>query len=233
MWACQYTLSVSQMPINGAVFDFDGLILDTEWPEADAWERIFGEYGVELPLDFWQHSIGRGADQEVPRPTEILTAAIGRPELHSELDHRHWQLRIQLTEAQDVLPGVIALLDEARDSGISLAVASSSHHHWVDGHLSRIGLLDRFDEIVCADDVARTKPAPDLYLLACERIGCRPADCVAFEDSPAGSEAAKTAGLKTVVAPNRLTEKLEFRFADLKVHSLAETNFRKLSALFS
>jgi beta-phosphoglucomutase-like phosphatase (HAD superfamily) len=121
-----------------------------------------------------------------------------------------------------VLPGVVERMDEARDLGLALAVASSSSRGWVEGHLERLGLRERFRAIRCAGDVPRVKPDPALYHAVLEATGVKASDAIAFEDSPNGVLAAKRAGLTCVAVPNALTARLDLGAADLQVSSLAD-----------
>ena len=107
---------------------------------------------------------------------------------------------------------------------MKLAVASSSSHEWVDTHLTRLGLYQQFDKIICREDVpaGRTKPKPDLYLKALEQLAVRADEALVFEDSPNGVEAANIAGIAVVVAPNPTTSLLPFKGDYLKVKSLAD-----------
>jgi HAD superfamily hydrolase (TIGR01509 family) len=122
--------------------------------------------------------------------------------------------------AQPPRPGIVALLDDARACGLKIGVASSSKHAWVDGHLARLGLSDRFDAITCADDVARAKPFPDLYVKACERLNVDVKEAVAIEDSPNGIAAARAAGVFVTTYPNTLTRYLDVSAADHRVETL-------------
>jgi HAD superfamily hydrolase (TIGR01509 family) len=133
-----------------------------------------------------------------------------------------------------VLPGVVDILNAARDHRLGLAVASSSPHSWVDSHLSRLGLFDRFDRIICADDVpaGRTKPNPDLFLKALDALGARADEAVVFEDSPNGVKAARAAGIFVVAAPNPVTALLEFDGENLRIDSLANLPLPQLMAHF-
>jgi HAD superfamily hydrolase (TIGR01509 family) len=217
------------MAPDAIVFDFDGLILDTELSEYTTVHEVFAEHGVDLPLAEWQEIVGTA-------------------------DHRHWlvwledELGVPFDEAvridlrarrlarhhafiatQAVLPGVVALLDQADELGIPAAVASSSTEEWVGGHLQRLGLRHRFSGLRCREHVARTKPAPDLYVAALELLGDpAPPRVVAFEDSRNGCTAAKAAGLHCVVAPNDVTRGQDLAHADLVVASLAEVDLRSI-----
>jgi beta-phosphoglucomutase-like phosphatase (HAD superfamily) len=130
---------------------------------------------------------------------------------------------------------VVELLDDAAAEGFRVAIASSSGLEWVDGHLARLGLRSRFAAVVTRDDLsgadARTKPAPDLFLLAADRLGVEPAHCVAFEDSPNGVAAARAAGMVVVGVPGPMTVGLDMSAADLVVPSLAEIDLATLRKL--
>jgi HAD superfamily hydrolase (TIGR01509 family) len=201
------------------VFDFDGLILDTEVPVYDAWQELYVEHGHALPLEKWAECIGTADTFD---PCADLAELVGRALDAAALRRRHRARMDVLITAQQVLPGVVERLDEARAMGLTLGVASSSSRAWVEGHLERLGLLDRFNTIRCADDVPRVKPDPALYRAVLEATGVRAADALALEDSPNGVLAAKRAGLACVAVPNALTAGLDLGGADLRLSSLAE-----------
>lgn len=205
--------------MQALVFDFDGTLVDTETPELAVWQETFAAYGVEMPDGYWTNIVGRGAEQEFERPAQLLERLTGC--LFDKDEARHTRTMAMIQEAP-LRPGVLALLDEARATGIPCAVASSSKHPWVDPGLQRRGILDRFEAIVCADDVAHAKPFPDLYLEACRRLGSDPAQTVAVEDSANGLAAAVAAGLFAVVTPNSVTESLDLSAADLRIDDLSK-----------
>jgi HAD superfamily hydrolase (TIGR01509 family) len=211
------------------VFDFDGLILDTEAPVYDAWREIYDEHGAELAFDKWAECIGTA---DAFDPCQDLQALLGRALDAAALEARHRARTDALIAAQAVLPGVREYLTEAARLGLALAVASSSSRRWVEGHLTRLGLRDCFHAIRCADDVPRVKPDPALYLAAVEALGGRPEDALALEDSPNGILAAKRAGLTCVAVPNPLTARLDLSLADLRLASLAEMPLAALLARF-
>ncbi|RLE39516.1 HAD family hydrolase, partial [Candidatus Acetothermia bacterium] len=134
----------------------------------------------------------------------------------------------ELIESEEVLPGVVDRLQEAKRMGLKLAVASSSPRSWVHGHLSRLGLLKEFDCIRCGDEVREAKPAPDLFLAALSCLGLKPEEAIVFEDAPHGVAAAKRAGIFCVAVPNALTRALGFDHADLTVESLAAITLAEL-----
>jgi HAD superfamily hydrolase (TIGR01509 family) len=131
------------------------------------------------------------------------------------------------------MAGVREYVADAKRQGLRLAVASSSSRAWVLGHLERLGLRAQWDAVRTREDVARTKPAPDLYLAAVKALGVAPHETVAFEDSMNGIAAAKDAGLLCVAVPNGLTAGMDLSRADLRLASLAETPLERLLGLLS
>ena len=221
------------MTLHAILFDFDGLILDTESSEFHSVGLIFSEHGLVLDRSEWQGIIGTANH---PHWTELLEQALGRPlEDRDAVIVRHRQHHRVSVSAETVRPGVIELLDEAAGAGVPAAVVSSSPASWVVGHLERLELRDRFADVVTRDDLngdrARTKPAPDLYLLAAERLGAAPDGCVVLEDSPNGVAAAVAAGLAVVAVPGPMTTGLDFAAADLVVASLADVGLSGLCHL--
>src|SRR5579872_2058892 len=212
------------MPLRAVFFDFDGLILDTEWPEVQTWSAIFAEHGHEYPDEVWKGVIGRGPEQEALRAETLLSELTGVPAADLEAEYQHRRMMIILQ--QQVLPGVLDRLNEAREMGLTIVAVSSSKRAWVEGHLERLGLWDRFERSFCADDVRNTKPAPDLYLLALSTLGLSADEAVVFEDSPNGVAAAKAAALRVIAVPNRVTSQLDLSAADRVVGSLVEVSLK-------
>jgi HAD superfamily hydrolase (TIGR01509 family) len=212
------------MEIRALVFDFDGLILDTEMCEYVSISEEFDAHGVELPLHEWLDVIGR-ADN---RPwIEWLEEVVGHPLERETVIHRRRTRHHTLISAETVRPGVVELLEEARRSGVAVAVASSSDRAWVEGHLRRLDLFEYFHAVRTRDDVARGKPHPDLFLAALDALGVAANQAIAFEDSHHGSTAAKAAGMYTVVVPNELTRHQTFDHVDLVLDSLADFPVRR------
>ncbi|MHB8637794.1 MAG: HAD family hydrolase [Fimbriimonadaceae bacterium] len=206
------------MPLRAVFLDFDGLILDTEWPEVEAWSEMFREHGHVYADDVWKGVIGRGAEQEAVRAEDLLSKWTGRPARELEAEYRVRKMAKILL--QPVLPGVIARLAEAAKLGLIVVAVSSSKREWVEGHLRRLSLWPSFLRSFCSDDVARTKPFPDLYLLALSTLGLAANEAVVFEDSPNGVAAARAAGIRVIAVPNRLTAQLDLSAADAVVDSL-------------
>ena len=216
------------MDLDALVFDFDGLILDTEWTDYVSVSEAFTDHGVELPLAEWRAGVGAIDPRHWSAWLEDL---VGRPIDRETVRAKRLARHHALVAEERVRPGVVKLLDEAAAAGIPVGVASSSGRSWVVPHLDRLGLLPRFGAVFSRDDVERPKPAPDLYLAATAALGARPSRSIAFEDSAHGATAARAAGLRCVVAPNRMTADQDFTPADLVVSSLAEVRLADLVAL--
>ncbi len=215
--------------IQALIFDFDGLILDTETPEFLCWQNIYREYGFELPHDRWGSIIG-GAGHSHFDAAEYLSLLTQEPLDCAYLRARNHRESQEIILAQGPLPGVMDYIHEAKQRGITLAIASSSPLSWVESHARRIGVFDYFDDVVTADDVppGRTKPNPDLFLLALSRLQVQKEAAVVFEDSPNGIKAAKRAGIFAVAVPNGATSALFFEGADLILDSLANLSLSQL-----
>lgn len=213
--------------IQALVFDFDGLILETEEPIFLSWQELYRQYDCELLLSDWVKIIGT-ANMQLFDPLRTLENQIGhRLDRKNVLPLR--QLREQELIAQrNVQPGILAALQRARQLGLKMAVASSSPRAWVVGHLSRLGLLSYFGVIKTGDDVRRTKPDPELYQVAVQLLAVQPNQALAFEDSPNGILAARRAGLHCVAIPGPLTAHLDLSRADLLLKSLADRSLDDL-----
>jgi len=214
--------------IKALVFDFDGLIVDTEMSSYQTWQEIYAEHDCQLPFSTWAICIG--GSPQLFDPCEYLEQQIGRPVLREEIRLRRRQRHIRMVEAQPVLPGVEDYLLSAKRLGLKIGVASSSRHEWVDTHLTRLGLIDYFDSIKCFDDVKRTKPDPELYLAVLDALGVHGQQAIALEDSPNGVIAAQQAGIFCVAVPNPVTSQLSLLHADLCLSSLTEVSLEQLLA---
>lgn len=208
------------MPLDALIFDFDGLIVDTETPEVLVWRELYREYGQVFSEDQWSHAIGRGAEETKDGPLEMLDRLVGGGLDLEEVDTLRKRRLMNMIYAEPPRRGVKALLIEAKALGIRLGVASSSKHWWVDGHLQRLGLFQYFDHIVCADDVLRAKPYPDLYLKAASKLAVGTDEVIAFEDSPNGVAAAVAAGIFVIAVPNSQTASLDLSAANVRFESL-------------
>ena len=208
------------MRIRALVFDFDGLILDTETPEFIAWQEVFAEYEKEIDISTWTDYVGRASEEFDPHT--YLESLVGRPLDRVEIRTKRRRRNRDLLLAEPVLPGVATCISQAKELNLKIGIASSSPRGWVVQHLERIGLLHYFDSIKTKDDVLKCKPSPDLYLSAIHDLNVSPREAIAFEDSPNGALAAKAAGLLCVAIPNSITQGLTFEMADLRLSSLSD-----------
>lgn len=212
--------------IKALIFDFDGLILDTESPEYQAWQEVFAAHGHELAPDLWADLIGR------PRNYFDMYAyfkALNGPltDLAALRQDRRARV-IQLVLEQPILPGVVNYLAEAKEIGLKIGLASSSGGEYVRGHLTRLDLLDYFHVTKCFEDTGAHKPDPAPYLAVLDAIGVAPREAIAFEDSPNGVAAARAAGLFSIAVPNPITQCLSLAHADHCLKSLADEPLQQL-----
>lgn len=212
--------------IKGLIFDFDGLILDTEEPLYSAWSQIYTEHGAELDVQAWAKCLG-SSDIHFNPVTHLeglidrqVDGALLRHTAQSNTDRRILELR--------PMPGIIKTILTAREMDLKLAVASSSPRSWVAGHLKRLDLYQYFDTIVCMEDVPQVKPAPDLFLAALSGLGLKPQEAVVFEDSPNGITAAQAAGIYCVAIPNLVSRQLDVSHANLILNRIDEIPLEEL-----
>ena len=214
--------------IKALIFDFDGLILDTETPEVFVWQNIYKENGFDLPVEEWEKTVGGYGISDF-NPARHLSHLSGGRLDPVALQSRYRLEADAIIHANPILPGVMDLIHAAQANGLKVAIGSSSPHSWVDNHTQRLDIYHHFDHIVCQDDVApgRTKPHPDIYLKALEKLDVENTEAVVFEDSPNGVLASKRAGVFVVAVPNPLTIKMNVK-GDLTVSSLAELSLQDL-----
>ncbi len=215
--------------IRALIFDFDGLILETEGPSLASWDKVYRDFGLELPFSTWLSAIGAA-------PVAYDPARHLREQVRDEVDWAEVEVKrkaheTSLIEAQKALPGVEEYLADARGMGLKIGLASSSSCKWVVSHLTRLGLTGYFDCIRAADDVSHAKPDPELYQAVLHALGVQAAEAIAFEDSPNGILAAKQAGIYCVAIPNAITSQLSLSEADLQLQSLEEMPLEKLISM--
>ena len=207
------------MTYSAVLFDFDGVLVDTEWPIYQSWRRVFEAHGLDLPLDVYTRCIGSDfATWSAKTHLEELT---GQSFDWHDLDARRQEEILSDLADEGAMPGAVELLNKLAAAAIPCAVVSSSSHHWVDGWLEKTGLAGYFRTVVCRGDAPRIKPAPDLFLEAARRLAVAPADCLVIEDSHNGLIAASAAGMPAWVVPNRVTGGSDFAQADRIFDSLA------------
>jgi HAD superfamily hydrolase (TIGR01509 family) len=212
-------IKLRKFMIRALIFDFDGLILDTEVPEYQSWAELYQAYGCALPLEKWAQCIGSA---DAFNPYEYLEQLLGQPVDRASVRSQRRNRFAELMADQTILPGVQDYITAAKGRGFKLGVASSSPREWVVGHLSNFGLVSHFDAIHCGDEVQATKPDPALYLNVLQALEIQAHEAIALEDSPNGILAAKRAGIFCVAIPNALTRQLSLNRADLQMNSLGD-----------
>jgi HAD superfamily hydrolase (TIGR01509 family) len=207
------------MQCKGFIFDFDGLILDTEMPRFIAWQEVFQSYGCPFSVrDYWEViGTGPGTNDPIQSLIDFTHGKLTRSEFSWTVDNR----AKELMEKADLQPGVEDFIKIAAREDIPLTIASSSKREWVIDHLEKFDLVSYFKSILTAEDAIHVKPDPELYLLAINKLGL-PADSVlAFEDSPNGIKSAKAAGLRCLAVPNLITREMDLSQADQVVESFS------------
>jgi HAD superfamily hydrolase (TIGR01509 family) len=214
------------MSIRALIFDFDGLILDTESTEYQSWRELFTTHGCQLSLDQWVDCIGRprGYFDFYKHLEEIRGTVIDREQTRAQ---RHARVR-ELNLLQPIQPGVVNYLKDARSLGLKIGLASSSSRVWVHGHLERLGLYHYFATTKCVEDTGTHKPDPGPYLAVLEALSVLSDEAVAFEDSPNGIASAKAAGILCVAVPNPMTRHLQLDHADYQLESFASLSLPEL-----
>jgi len=214
--------------LKALIFDFDGLILDTETPEVLVWQSLYREHGYELPVEEWAKTVGGYGISNFDAAEHLAVISQGRLD-SGAARMRHRTQAMEIIHASSILPGVVELIEAAKGRGLSVAIGSSSPHSWVDSHLQRLGIFEYFDYIVCQDDVppGRTKPNPDIFLTALERLNVKPGEAAVFEDSVNGVIAARRAGIFVVGVPNQMTAQMGVS-GDITISSLAQISLRDL-----
>jgi HAD superfamily hydrolase (TIGR01509 family) len=210
------------------IFDFDGTILDSESAEFHSHRRLFGDWGLTLTEDEWCEGVG------ILQPeTHWFDRLCERAQDPPDFGHFQRLTRQYFGEhvSMEPMPGVSVLLGALIAAGVPRAIASSAPSSWVLRGLEGVGLAQSFDAVVTIDQVARGKPAPDVYLEAARRIGIDAARCVAIEDSGPGLASARAAGMRTVVIPHALTRLHDLSGADMRVKSATDLSLETLRNL--
>jgi HAD superfamily hydrolase (TIGR01509 family) len=216
--------------LAAVIFDFDGIVIDSETPEYESHRRIFERHGVPLTTDEWCDQIGVWTEGHDERWFRELCARAAQAPDH---DAYHAEKRRIFDEVvpSEPMPGIRELAVALAEASIPAAIASSSPASWVVRATERLGMRGLFSAIVTGDEVTRRKPAPDSYLEAARRLGVDPRRSIAIEDSGPGIAAARAAGMKTVAIPHWLTAGHDLSGADLRVANAGELTIARLTAL--
>ncbi|MGZ4291028.1 MAG: HAD family hydrolase [Gaiellaceae bacterium] len=213
--------TIAAVLVRAFLFDFDGLILDTETASRAGWQWLYRQHGHELPPEKWALMVGTVDGWDIWGHLEEL---VGEPLDRPVWNDRRYAHELTLLEAEELRPGIGDYLSFAEEHGVKRAIVSSASRRWIDMHLERLERAYGWDAIVTADhDAERAKPQPTLYLEALDELGVTADEAVAFEDSPNGASAARAAGIFVVGIPNAVTADLGLdEETDLLLHSLAD-----------
>ncbi len=214
--------------IKGLIFDFDGLIIDSETPTMQAWQEIYESFGFELPLDKYYLTIG--TTDHLFDPLCYLEELVPDGFLLDEIRSKHQTRTIQLIDKNDLLPGVHAYLIRAKELNLKLGIATSAINSWVHYHLINKNISEYFDCVITSDEISPPKPEPNIYLAVLEKLRLSSQEAIAFEDSPNGITAAQRAGIFCVAVPNQLTKSLDTSHADLLFSSFHDKSLDELIA---
>ncbi|GHO46382.1 HAD family hydrolase [Ktedonospora formicarum] len=217
--------------LKAIIFDFDGLVIDTEMPDFLSWQEIYQEHNAPFALEDWLPLVGTGPGTSPFNIFDHFEEKSGKTFDREAIRQQRIKRHLELIANQPILPGVEDLIHEAKRNGLLLAVASSSPRSWVAGHLKERDLLSYFDAIACGDEVRHAKPRPDVYQSALAQLGVEPHEAIALEDSLNGMRAALAAGIFCVAVPNPLTSHFDFSEASLRLTSLTELSLANIHAL--
>jgi HAD superfamily hydrolase (TIGR01509 family) len=210
---------------RAAIFDFDGLIVDTEMWECVSWRVVYARRGLVFPFESWLSNVGRNDhlfDPLGPFRDDAGSASSAEAE---------WRAVAASIEPAFLvpLPGVVPLLEALRRARWRVAVASSSRRDRVAARLAQLGLAEWVDAVAGGNEVPMAKPAPDVYLLAATRVGVDPEACTALEDSEPGVRAAKAAGMRCIAVPSHITRSMDFSLADAVIADLRDASLDLLA----
>lgn len=210
---------MTKLPFDAIIFDHDGTLVDTERADLESCRILYQEHGVQFSEDYWaRHIVGYLGGYEVV--LDDLAGQNGHGPTREAVSKRLKELWAITLETVELMPGVASLLPHLHAMGYSMAVATASDREWVKRWFTRFDLWPYFQAIATSDDVARNKPAPDVYLFAAAQLGVKPERCLVFEDSVPGLTAAKDAGMTVVAVPTPHTRFMDYSLADALIDSL-------------
>lgn len=205
---------------RGIIFDFDGVLVDTEWAIYQSWVRLYAREGQQISIATYSPCLGAGYSHW--NPAEHLEKLTGRTyDWDVETSARQAELESDLARS-GLMDGTAELLTWCAGQGIGLSVASSSSRRWVQGWLERLGIYDCFQGVFTRTDGYAVKPDPALFLAAQQSLQLPKEDCLIVEDSENGTIAARNAGIPCVAIPNRMTELSDLSRAEYRLRSLRE-----------
>ncbi|WP_246938797.1 HAD family hydrolase [Bacillus pinisoli] len=210
--------------IKAVIFDFDGLIVDTETVWFHAYKEAFAEYDCDLQVHDFALCIGTTDDVLFERMSGLTSQPIDRHLINQKV-HALYENEMEKLQLRD---GVLDYLKIAKQKGLKIGLASSSSRKWVESFLNKFEIKGYFDIIRTSDDVKMVKPDPELYFQAIEGLNVKANDTVVFEDSKNGLVAALKAGLHCVVVPNPVTKLIKFEGHIHRIESMSYIGFEQL-----
>ncbi|RME72462.1 MAG: HAD family hydrolase [Chloroflexi bacterium] len=207
--------------IQAVIFDLDGTLIDTETADYEACRILFEEIGVPLSLDRWAECVVGIIDGYDCLFDELL-AVQNNGLTRAGLRRRLQELWPQTLQHVTLMDGAIEALTHFQAAGYRLGLASASDRSWINRWLTRFQLAPFFEAIASGEEVRRNKPAPDVFLLAAQRLNTPPEACLVFEDSHVGVSAARAAGMTVIAVPNTVTRGMDFSSAHRVIHSLRD-----------
>jgi len=214
--------------IKAVLFDFDGLLLDTETTEFHSFRQLYRSYGQDIGIEEWSGWAGAVGVRE--KACLRLEELLGKPLAREDAMQEQQRMYGELIAEQQLLPGVIDMLEDAKRLGLKIALASSATSEWAVGYIRQYGIDHYFDVFQTRDDVGRVKPDPEIYLRALDRLGVAGHEAIAFEDSPIGSQAATAAGIHCVVVPSVVTKGCIFDHAKLRLNCMLDMRLEQIIA---
>jgi HAD superfamily hydrolase (TIGR01509 family) len=199
------------------IFDMDGLMVDSEPVARHGWEIVLASYGRELDQITYERMVGRRLEESAAIVIDTYQLPLSRENLAEIKEAAMVKL---WAEGLPVMPGLHNLVGYLNDHNIPWGVATSSRRHYALNVLNQLGIASHCRAVAAGNEVSQGKPAPDIYLLAAERLEIDPKLCLALEDSVPGGQAAVAAGMSLAAVPNGHTKATDFPFADYVLDSL-------------
>jgi putative hydrolase of the HAD superfamily len=216
--------------IRAVIFDFDGLVVDTESTGYLTWKEIFDQHGHHLPVERYAQAVGTDFLTGGYDPRRDLEQLTGLTFDWEAMEETRRARETDLRKLLQTLPGVRDRLREARSLGLKTAIASSSPRWWIDSWMEQLAIRDQFDHISTVDDTGKVKPDPSLFLHAATNLDVDATEAVIFEDSLNGLRAAQTAGIRCIVSPGPMTKHLDFTGAWMQVEALNQITLGEISS---
>ena len=214
--------------ISAAIFDLDGVVVDSEPLHYLSEKEMLSKRGVNLRRSDIKEIVGRTEMEGIQYLKDRFGLKDSAKQLYEEKQRIYKRM---LRKAVKPRPGLFNLLNSLEDEGMTLAIASSAPRENIDIVLKALGIEDKFRAVVSGDDVERGKPSPDIFLLAAQRIGIKPKNCLAIEDAQNGVEAAKRAGMTCIAVPNQFTQDQDFSRADAVVQGLEDIDLKFIRSI--